>query len=238
MVGHFASAAEPDRRSYKTVILEALSDDVVSGKLMPGEKLSEIRLAERFGVSRMPVREALIELRRRGMVRVIPQVGTYVTEITTDLVLSQFEVREALEVEAARLSAARSSNADKKRLQDLMEQMSVEAAKGSTKMYIALDANFHAAIFESTGNPTLVEHYESLMGNLKREYLSLLVSSKEGRTSRSLAEHAAVLDAIVQGDSDLAGERMRTHVVTGRIELQEAMELRGKRQKTTAGQEH
>lgn len=206
--------------------MDALSDDIVSGELKPGEKLSEVWLAERFGVSRMPVREALIELRRRGMVRVIPQVGTFVTEVAPDLVASQFEVREALEVEAARLSASRRDAADIERLRDILERMRGEAENGSAKKYIALDVDFHAAIFDSAANGPLKEHYDLLMGTLHREFMSLLVSSVEGRTVRSLAEHVAVLDAIVSGDPELAGNRMRAHVVSGKNELQEAMSRR------------
>lgn len=215
-----------ERQTLKSRVLETLVDEIMNGVLLPGQKLSEYRLAQRFGVSRMPVREALIELNRRGMVRVVPQVGTFVTEMTAEEISHQFEVREALEVQAARLSAERATEADLQKLEAIIEAMGDAANDGSARRYVALDESFHATIFQSTSNPALIEHYKALMNSLHREYLSLVVSATHGRMERSLLEHRQVLKGLRASNLDAAETAMREHVQRGKAELEEAIEQR------------
>lgn len=207
-------------------MLDTLVDEIVLGMLSPGEKLSEGRLAKRFGVSRMPVREALIELSRRGMVRVVPQVGTFVTEMSTEEVTAQLEVREALEVHAARLTAERSTPPVLAKLEALLEAMNDAAAAGNPRAYVALDEAFHSTIMQATQNSALLEHYRILTQALHREYLSLVVSATHGRMGRSLEEHREVMRCLREGDVDGAEVAMREHVVRGRAELRDALAAR------------
>jgi len=215
-----------ENRTHKAMVIDSLVDEIINGDIAPGEKLSENRLAKRYGTSRMPVREALIELNRRGMVRVVPQVGTFVIEITPERAVSQFEVREALEVEAARLSAVRRDDEVLATLQDLLDRMQMAINDGQLKRHVTLDEEFHAVIFESAQNDVLREHYTLLKSMLHREYLAMVVSQLEGRMQRSHAEHTAVFEAIKAGDPVAADAAVRAHVTTGRIELQNALAAR------------
>ncbi len=215
-----------DRQTLKARVLDTLVDEIMLGTLAPGDKLSEGRLAKTFGVSRMPVREALIELSRRGMVRVVPQVGTFVTELSTAEVVAQLEVREALEVQAARLLAERATEPVLTKLQTLLQTMQDAAESGNARTYVALDEAFHATIMQATQNPALNEHYRILTQALHREYLSLVVSASHGRMSRSLAEHQRVMECLTAGDVEAAEAAMREHVGRGREELRQALEAR------------
>ncbi|MCI0144239.1 GntR family transcriptional regulator [Arthrobacter bambusae] len=205
------------------MVIDSLVDDIVSGEIPAGAKLSENRLARRYGTSRMPVREALIELNRRGMVRVVPQVGTFVIEITPERAVSQFEVREALEVEAARLSSLRRDDEALATMQDLLDRMQAAVVEGALRRHVALDEEFHAAIFDSTGNAALKDHYTLLMSTLHREYLAMVVSTLQGRMRRSLSEHIAVFEGIHSGDPRAADDAMRIHVTSGKHEIEKVL---------------
>lgn len=212
--------------TLKDKVLEILLDEIISGQLYPGEKLSESRLAERFGVSRMPVREALIELNRRGMVKILPKVGTFVTQITPQEISDRFEIREALEIQACRLCVERASHGDIEKLDEHYLVMENAVENLDVKKYVEHDGKFHQVIFEATKNVELLDHYKTLMNSLNREYLSLIVSKTEGRMKRSLREHKAVLEAIRKKDMSSVEETMRVHVQNGQEELQNAFFLR------------
>ncbi|MFI6823439.1 GntR family transcriptional regulator [Micromonospora sp. NPDC050187] len=217
-----ASAGVADNDvSKKDAIVQRLRDEIVSGAIAPGEKLSEARLAERFGVSRMPVREAFKELEGAGFVSIERRRGTFVKSLSRHEILDLFEVREAVEGMTARLCANRASNEFLARIDEVMASMQDCVEAGDTDGYSAMDARLHELITEGAGNERLSDHYRLLVQHLSRGLLSSIVTRREGRMQRSLAEHRAVVYAIRARDADAAEEAMRAHVQRGRLELQD-----------------
>jgi DNA-binding GntR family transcriptional regulator len=132
---------------------------IVHGNLQCGEPLSELALAQELGVSKTPVREALLELKRQGLVEIHPQRGTFVFEMSPDQVVQLAEVRSILELAALRLAMDRNRDALGRRWSEIVAAMGVAMGNGDTEDYRILDGAFHQAIFDVTGNQFLCETF-------------------------------------------------------------------------------
>ena len=205
--------------AMKDAIVSQLRQEIAAGIIPFGEKLSEARLAQRFGVSRMPVREALKELEASGFVAIEHRRGTFVRRLSRPEILDLYEVREAVECMAARLCANRGSNEIIVLLGEVMFAMADAAERGDGEGYSAIDERLHELIMQGAGNGPLADYYRLLMQQLHRGLLSLIVTRREGRMERSLAEHRAIVSAIRARDAQAAEAAMRTHVQQGRLEL-------------------
>ena len=205
--------------SKKELIIRQLRADIVSGQIPPGVKLSEARLAERFGVSRMPVRDALKELESAGFVTIEQRRGTFVRGISRSEILDLYEVREAIEGMAARLCAHRGNNDLLAKLDEAIETMSRQVKVLDMDGYSRTDARFHELILSGASNERLSDHYRLLFQHLHRGLLSSIVTRRAGRMERSLAEHAEIMRALHAHDPRGAEDAMRNHVQRGRLEL-------------------
>jgi DNA-binding GntR family transcriptional regulator len=149
-------------------VTSALRRLIVSGQLQPGEALSEAVLARRYGVSRTPVREALKQLEREHLVQIIPRVGTYVHNASTDDVLDGLIVEEALEGIAARLAAGRPTTPEVSELDRVAGEMEATAAAGAALAHI-VDANrrFHDLILRAAESPARQFHLGLLFNQFR-----------------------------------------------------------------------
>jgi DNA-binding GntR family transcriptional regulator len=205
--------------SMKDSIVSQLRQEIASGTIAFGEKLSEARLAQRFGVSRMPVREALKELEAAGFVAIEHRRGTFVRRLSRREILDLYEVREAVECMAARLCAGRATNEVVALIDEVMLAMGGAARNGDADGYIAADERLHEVIMQGAGNAPLADYYRLLVQQLHRGLLSSIVTRRAGRMERSLAEHEAIVGAIRARDAQAAEAAMRAHVQQGRLEL-------------------
>jgi len=212
--------------SKKELIIQQLRAEIVSGEIAPGEKLSEARLAERFGVSRMPVRDAFKELENAGFVTIEQRRGTFVRRMSRSEILDLFEVREAVEGMAARLCAHRANNDLLATLDEAIEVMSLQVRAVDMDGYSRTDERFHELIMSGASNERLSDHYRLLVQHLHRGLLSSIVTRREGRMDRSLAEHAEIMRALHAHDQQGAEDAMREHVRRGRLELQDEVSAR------------
>jgi DNA-binding GntR family transcriptional regulator len=222
-------AAEPradTEMSKKDLIIQQLRAEIVSGQIPPGMKLSEARLAERFGVSRMPVRDALKELESAGFVTIEQRRGTFVRGMSRSEILDLFEVREAVEGMAARLCAHRANNDLLAKLDDIIETMSRQVEILDMDGYSQTDERFHELILSGASNERLSDHYRLLVQHLHRGLLSSIVTRRAGRMERSLAEHAEIMRALHAHDPRGAEDAMRNHVQRGRLELQDEVSVK------------
>lgn len=196
-------------RHTAITICNAIEQDIATGVAAPGARLDEIGLAERFGVSRTPVREALLQLAASGMIDLRPHRGAVVADVTADRLFQMFEAMAELEAAAAGLAARRMQPSDLAALTEA--QTACRAALADPDAYYEANERFHQAIYRASGNPILAEHCLALQKRL-RPYrrLQLRVS---GRMERSLNEHADVLAALTRGDADKAAQALRLHVV-------------------------
>ena len=202
-------------------VTSALRRAIVSGLLQPGEALSETVLAQRFRVSRTPVREALKQLERERLVDIVPRVGTYVRQATGDEVLDGLVVKEALEGTAARLMAARLDAPELAALVQAAENVERAAVTGDLPRVVETNQRFHELIHRGSGSAKLRFHLELLLNEFRVPYQRLvsLTISQPARLRRMLAEHRRIVAAIRARDPDEAERAMRAHARAGMLEL-------------------
>jgi phosphonate utilization transcriptional regulator len=209
--------------SLATLVRKELERMIVSGDLKGGDRLNEIALAERLGVSRGPIREACRGLEQSGLVEVVVNRGTFVRQISLDQALEIYDVRCALFGMAGRLLAARITPAQLARLTALVDAM--DAAAEDIDAYYPLNVEYHAALVEFCGNASLLATYRNLAKELHLFRRRGLVS--EGSMSVSNREHRAILVAIAAHDGARAEALMERHVLAGKARLLKALETDG-----------
>src|SRR3954471_2979200 len=150
MVAPIANARPAERRVFREEIREKLIDDIISGRLAPGSRIVETRLAQQFGVSQAPVREALRDLELFGFVVSSPFRGTQVREISPEDLLEIYPVRAALEGVAARAAATRIDEATLTQLEDLIGAMRDAATRNDHRAHVDADFAFHHAVIEAS----------------------------------------------------------------------------------------
>jgi DNA-binding GntR family transcriptional regulator len=160
---HSSAGGPASRQAYR-----ALRDAIIATELEPGQRFSENELAERLAVSRTPIREALIRLRDDRFVQIVPQLGTFVTRISTSAVEDAQFIRESLECAAVRLAATRAQDAELADLAGLVRRQAEVVAHGDYERFAVLDDEFHAALCELAGRPVAWEVAQRVKGHLNR----------------------------------------------------------------------
>lgn len=209
---------QPRRRGLSRETYQKLRHAIVSGELAPDEPLSEAALAERYNVSRTPVREALALLANDGLVRTTPNLGSRVAGISLTDVRELFQMREVLEGLAARL-AAQNRN-DLEELERLIEEfrpwVTVTEAS-SVQDYYLLTAKLDATMVQRAGNRRLEDAMHDVWAHSNR--IRQFASHDLDRLRASAAEHIAILESVRDGDPDLAEKRLRDHLANSRTAL-------------------
>lgn len=197
-------------RSQKTPSLrDRIEEEIVSGRFKPGDRLEELSLAEEFGVSRTPVREALRQLQEAGLIEIKPRRGAAVTVVTPTDLVHLFEVMGGLEGVAGRLAARRLDEDSKRELLACHEACRAALSEGSDAYYYE-NERFHMAIYRASANPFLEEQARALHRRLK-PYRRIQLRSLN-RIEHSFAEHDRVVKAILSGDSQTAEQALWDHV--------------------------
>ncbi|MBX3658874.1 MAG: GntR family transcriptional regulator [Ramlibacter sp.] len=188
---------------------EKIEELIATGELPPGSSLEEAALAERYGVSRTPVREALIQLATEGLIEMRPRRGAVVTSISPMRLIEMFEVMAELEAMCGRLAARRMT--ERERLDLSAAHAACEAALGERNDYFYCNERFHAAIYAGSHNGFLSEQALQMQRRL-RPYRRLQLRVPN-RMSASFSEHSEIVRAIVSGDAQAAAQAMRDHVM-------------------------
>jgi DNA-binding GntR family transcriptional regulator len=183
---------------------------IVHGALQCGESLSELALAEELGVSKTPVREALLELKRQGLVEVHPQRGTFVFEMSADQVVQLAEVRSILELAALSLAMDRNRDALRHRWSEIVRAMGVALAKGNTEDYRVLDGSFHQAMFDVAENQFLSETFSVVAFRIQALRNRLSLNPELNLTSYD--EHQRLLKHVGRGEKDEAIKLLVWHI--------------------------
>jgi len=199
------TAGPASRQVYRT-----LRDAIISTTLAPGQRISENELAERFAVSRTPVREALIRLRDDRFVQIVPQLGTYVTRISSAALADAQFIRESLECAAVRLAATRADAADIAALRGLVRRQSEVTGREDDERFAVLDDEFHAAICELAGHSVAWEVAQRVKGHLNR--VRRLSLPQPRYLEEMVIEHGLVLEALAAHDPDAAEASLRHHL--------------------------
>lgn len=203
-------------------IVRSLTEDIVSGRLPPGRKLEELVLAERFEVSRTPIREALRELASRGLIDLQPRKGGIVRSIGLADLSDMLEAMVELEALCCRISAERMSAVQKKQLQLLQLQSEDCMARGDEAGYLELNHQFHQLIALGTQNRTLA----GLLDSLRERLAPFRAAQKKGerRLTVSHDEHQAVITAISQSNAEASYLAMRNHTARLSINVLEQLQ--------------
>lgn len=197
--------------SPSNVLRAQLEEEIITGILKANTRLDEVSLSDRFGVSRTPVREALIQLSTAGLVIKLPNKGHFVAQIGPTLLIEMFDVMGELEAMAARLASRRASEDDIASIREA-HQACCEAVTGDDPDdYYYKNETFHKKILDAAHNSFLAEQSGKLHKRLKA--FRRLQLRTRGRMNSSFQEHQRVVDAIVAGDSQKAAKEMRKHVV-------------------------
>lgn len=189
---------------------------IISGDIATDLNLSELTLAEEFGVSRTPVREALKQLQTEGLVEIRPRVGTFVTSPSRREITELFEMKELLEGAAARLLAQRGRVPVLDRLEENLREEDAAVARDDKVRYAELVHEFHDLLIVGADNTKLEAHYRILMNQLAYSRLVATSLNQPGRPAQSEQEHHRVVDLIIAKDGDSAERVMREHVRASR----------------------
>ena len=189
---------------------DRLEAEILSGQRPPGSRLDESKLAQHFGVSRTPVREALRELAAADLVVLRPRQGAVVATVTVTQLLHMFEVMAELESFCAKLAARRMTAQERKHLAEIHAYCGKLAEQGETYSYYDANRTFHEVIYAGSHNTFLEETTRSMRNRLSPYRRFQL--THPGRVLKSWKEHQDVVDAIQVGEAEAAATAMAHHV--------------------------
>lgn len=204
-----------DRNSLSDRVYYHIKDLILSGELRPGEKVSEEKIATRFGVSRTPIREALKRLEEYGLVRIKPRAYAEVVSLQPDEAEDVSNVRAALEVLAVELLAERGTEDDFDAIANLADQCDERLAADDIAGTFEKDSDFHLEIARRTRNPHLCEIFEKL--DSKVQMLRLVLHLPHDRLRTFVHQHQGIVSALRQRDAEQAHLLMRRHIL-GQLE--------------------
>ena len=212
---HAMSALMPDvrlaPRALYEEVAELLRQQIFNRALEPGSWIDELKIADEYGISRTPLREALKVLAAEGLVTMKVRRGAYVTEVNEKDLSDVYHLLSLLESDAAGVVAARATTDQLKELQDLHAEL--EAAVDDRERFFAVNERFHMRVLEISDNRWRSQMVADLRKVMKlNRHNSLL---KSGRIQESLAEHRAVMAALAARDADTTVQNMRAHFANG-----------------------
>ena len=194
----------------RDVVFNTLRQAILRGELSPGERLLEIHLANKLGVSRTPIREAIRKLELEGLVLMIPRKGAVVAEITEKSLRDVLEVRKALEELAVRLACEKIQDEEIEELKAAAKEFENALKSGDVTVFAEADVKFHDIIYRTTDNQRLIQ----LLYNLREQMYRYRVEYLKRKDSHEvlLAEHQRIIETIEKRDEKSAVEAVCTHI--------------------------
>ena len=213
-----------DDRALRTAadrVFEALQDAIVRGDIRPGSRVGETELAERFGTSRGPLREALRRLESRRLVERTPHVGIRIASLAQEALIELYYLREALEGMAARLAATHMTEEEVAGLKSLLAAHEQDEALHTDTAYFQRegDLDFHYRIIHGSHNQALIELLVGELYHRIRMY-RYQFSAYANRPQKAFREHQRIVEALEARDGDLAELLMRRHISTARQNIE------------------
>ncbi|MGU3575236.1 GntR family transcriptional regulator [Brucellaceae bacterium C25G] len=192
------------------LIYRELHRDIVSMKLKPNSKVTEKDLLAHFGVSRTPLRQAIVRLADEGLITVFPQAGTFVAPIPVRILLESILIRKALEAVVAETVARVAVDDDIALLDHNLIEQENALRTGDLSEFHRIDSEFHRLVGRISGLFTIVTTIEHVRAQIDR--YRLLTLPQQGRLERVITEHRAVRDAFAAKDAEKAGSMMARHI--------------------------
>ena len=218
-------------QTLREKILETIRDAILKGQLKPGEKVAEPELAERFGISRTPIREAFRQLESEGYLTVIPRKGAVVTALSERAVEEFYAIKSILEGYAAQISAENMTEKDITRLETINERLKKLAEQGDVKTFFKVHNEFHEVFINASGNEKLAEIIHQMMLRFNRFRLASI--ALPGRMEISVQEHDALIKAFRSKDGAAADALVRkTASFGGQVLIQSMAQQEGREVKS------
>ena len=212
-----------DYLPLRDVVFNTLRQAILTGELKPGERLMEIHLADRLGVSRTPIREAIRKLELEGLVVMIPRKGAQVAKITEKNLKDVLEVRRALDTLAVRLACKRMDETYKKQLREACDEFAKVVKCSNTKDITEADVRFHDIINQSTGNDRLIQLVNNLAEQMYRYRLEYIKDAAYHK--RLVDEHEEIYNAIMEQDEERAAKAVVVHIDNQEASILEHLNL-------------
>jgi len=200
-------------QTLREKILENIRDAILKGTLAPGERVSEPDLAERYGISRTPIREAFRQLESEGYLTVVPRKGAVITSLSERDVEEFYAIKSMLEGYAAQLAAQLLTDKEIQRLEKINARLAALAAAGDVKSFFRVHNEFHEVFITASGNNKLYELIQQMLVKFNRLRIASL--SLPGRMETSVREHEKIIEAFKARDSALANRLVQKNAAYG-----------------------
>jgi DNA-binding GntR family transcriptional regulator len=220
MLDNFAPSALQRADLWEMVATE-LRRAIISGRIGPGVHLQEPLLAQKFGVSRVPVREALARLEHEGLVRNEPRRGVFVVGFNASDVREVYDIRQFIEGYAGRLAAQLATPNDVARLRQLIEEMVGAIDAGNVEREAQADVAFHREIVQMAAHRRLFAAWEPLMGIVST--ILGITSARHPNLKSTVTSHQAIVDALAAHDPEATEAALRRHLQNGERTMQEVL---------------
>lgn len=198
-------------------IVEFVKDAIIKGRLKPGERVPESELAEMFGISRTPIREAFRQLESEGFITFTPRKGAIVSPITDKDVIEFYAIKGLLEGYAAKMACCKISDKEIRRMEDLNSQMTKCAERNDVKNFFKLDNQLHDVFLKICGNDKLYNLIHVLVQQFERFRKTSL--SLSGRMWSSVKQHNEIIEAFKKRDVDLVERLVKANAEKGGEQL-------------------
>lgn len=195
----------------RDVVFNTLREAILKGELKPGERLMELQLAAKLGVSRTPIREAIRMLEQEGLAVTVPRKGAEVAKMTEKDMEDVLQIREALDELAASRACERISEDELAELRHTMHEFEEYTKSGNLKMIAEADVRFHDIIYRATGNSKLVNMLNNLREQMYRYRVEYLKDEKNYPIL--IKEHSEIVDGLSEKDQDRVTAAMHRHVM-------------------------
>lgn len=195
----------------RDVVFNTLRDGILRGELEPGERLMEVHLAQKLGVSRTPIREAIRKLELEGLVQMIPRKGAVVASITEEDLRDVLEVRKVLECLAVELACQKRTEQDMVELKDALEGFRREMHSRNPSKIAVRDVAFHDVIYRITDNRRLIQILNNLREQMYRYRLEYIKDEKKRMTL--VSEHMDIVSAIENRNAEAAKAAITLHII-------------------------
>jgi len=194
----------------KERILQELRADIISQQLRPGQAIREDELAQRYGISRTPIREMLRKLEQEDLVKIVPNKGVIVSELTSHDIEEILDIRLSLETTAARMAAVNVSSAQLTELKEIDRLLDQAVELQDSIISVETDAKLHNLILVAAGNTRAQKIIMNLMSQILR--VRFVSAHKPGRIETTVTEHKDIVRALLGKDPEKAEEAMRIHL--------------------------
>lgn len=194
----------------RDVVFNTLRQAILTGELKPGERLMEIHLADRLGVSRTPIREAIRKLELEGLVTMIPRRGAEVAQITEKSMNDVLEVRRALDALCVELACDRITDGELENLRQACDAFEAAVKTKDAKKIAQADVALHDIIVRATGNQRLIQLVNNLSEQMYRYRFEYIKDSRQHQNL--IEEHRIIYRSIVNKDKETAATAARTHI--------------------------